>query len=104
MIIKKELFPPVENNLPHDGWFQACVLCYSITANLILFEKHIIFDETIEYYAYLCSPCIKLIKKYPKIAEKYEKKCSKLIKSTYQESLDVEMEEESYEVSSPLSL
>ena len=111
-IIKKELFIRGGDNLPSEGWFQQCVLCYSITANIFLFEKHTHTDKIIEYYAHLCSPCIKLIKnpkKYPKINKKYEKKCSKLvadhiIPTTYLENLDVETEEEDSEVSSLLSL
>ena len=109
MIIKKELFPRGGDNLPSDGWFQHCIICHAITSNLILFEKHTRRDETIEYYAHLCKDCIKLIKnpkKYPKITEKYEKKCNKLIlrttPTTYLENLDVETEEEDYEESSPL--
>ena len=110
--IKKELFPPGGDNLPPDGWFQQCILCYTITADLILLEKHTLLDEIIEFYAYLCSPCRKLIKnpeKNPKVFEKYEKKCNKLItddllSTTYLDYPDVETEEEGYDVSIPLSL
>jgi len=110
--IKKELFPPGGTNLPIDGWFQQCILCYSITADLIFLESHTRLDEITEFYAHLCSPCTKLIKnpkKNPKVFKKYEKKCNKLItddlmSTTYLDYLDVETEEEGYDVSSPLSL
>ena len=39
--IKKEFFHPGGENLPSDGWFQQCILCYSITANLIFLESSI---------------------------------------------------------------
>ena len=45
----KELFPSAGDNLPLDGWFQQCVLCYSITANLFFLESHTRFDEIIEF-------------------------------------------------------
>ena len=110
--IKKELFPPGGTNLPIDGWFQQCILCYSITADLIFLESHTRLDEITEFYAHLCSPCTKLIKnpkKNPKVFKKYEKKCNKLItddlmSTTYLDYLDVETEEEDSEVSSLLSL
>ena len=109
MIIKKELFPSGGDNLTSDGWFQHCIICHAITANLILFEKHTRRDKTIEYYAHLCKDCIKLIKnpkKYPKITEKYEKKCNNLIlrntPTTYLENIEVETAEADYEESSPL--
>ena len=109
--IKKEFFHPGGENLPSDGWFQQCILCYSITANLIFLESHTRLDEIIEFYAHLCTPCTKLIKnpkKNPKVFKKYEKRCNKLItnhlmSTTYLDYLDVETEEEDYEVSSPLS-
>ena len=110
--IKKEFFHPGGENLPSDGWFQQCIRCYTITADLILLEKHTLLDEIIEFYAYLCCPCRKLIKnpeKNPKVFQKYEKKCNKLItdyllSTTSLDYLDVETEEEDSEVSSLLSL
>jgi len=104
----KELFPSAGDNLPLDGWFQQCVLCYSITANLFLLESHTRVDEIIEFYAHLCSPCTKLIKNQEKNPKVFEKRCNKLItnhlmSTTYLDYQDVETEEEDYEVSSPLS-
>ena len=77
-MIKKELFFPSKKKLPIDGWFQGCVLCDTITANLILFKK----ETSCEYYAYLCSPCQILIKD-PKNFIAYEKECNYLIRKSF---------------------
>lgn len=102
----KELFP--KSNLPKDGWFQSCVVCYAITADLIFFEEHTCHKETIKYYAHLCKDCKKIMKKNKKINEKYERRCNKLIadlmQTTSQAVPNVATEEEDCDVSTPRSL
>ena len=61
------------STMPEDGWFQSCLVCYTITAtehfHKIMEYKNVIY----EYKVYLCPSC----KKNPPLSLKY--KCNQYI-------------------------
>jgi len=66
-------------NLPEEGWFQACFACYIITSRLKLFDTIHKGKDIYEIFVYLCSDCKKKILKDEDFNKKFEKKCKKYI-------------------------
>ena len=63
------------SHLPEKGWFQACIICSSITSHIILYTSE--QTDRFDFEIYTCRPCTKTlanIKKYlsfAKISETY---------------------------------
>lgn len=73
MKILKRIYLYKKTELPEEGWFQGCIICYTITAQLY-FHKIIEHENIIyEYNAHLCPSC----KKNP--PDSLEYKCNKYI-------------------------
>jgi uncharacterized CHY-type Zn-finger protein len=75
--IKFFIYNP-SDNLPEEGWFQACFECRTITSDTIKIKENISCFEIIEYDTYLCGQCQKEMNN-----ERYTnflKKCNERIK------------------------
>lgn len=55
----KRIYLYTESHLPEKGWFQGCLRCASITAQLQLYKTIPMAEITKEIYVYICSPCQK---------------------------------------------
>ena len=67
------------DNLPEEGWFQACFHCRTITSNTIRIKNKNTCFEIIEYDTYLCRPCQKEMNDDERYS-KFFKKCNEHIK------------------------
>ena len=76
--IKFFIYNP-SDNLPEEGWFQACFECRTITSDTIKIKENISCFEIIEYDTYLCRPCQKEMNDDEKYT-KFFKKCNEHIK------------------------
>ena len=64
-----ELYEEIEK-LPKNGWFQGCIFCFAITAQLVEFKTSLV-----KYDVHVCKDCQK--NKFFK--KKFPIKCTKLI-------------------------
>ena len=78
---------PETNSLPEDGWFQRCILCYSITNHQVYFETYHEGKEIYEINAYICKACQKVKEKKPEVAARYKRVCNIYIRKQFFTSL-----------------
>ena len=71
---------PETNSLPEDGWFQRCILCYSITNHQAYFETYHENKMIYEVTAYICKPCQKTKEKKAAIADRYKRICDRYVR------------------------
>ena len=71
---------PESNSLPEDGWFQRCILCYSITNHQQYFETYHEKKMIYEVTAYICKPCQNVKKKSATIAARYKRVCDRYVR------------------------
>ncbi len=67
--------------LPKIGWFQACLLCTSITSGVMVFDTFEKNKKIYEINVYVCSPCQKKLLVDKALKEEYKEKCVKYINS-----------------------
>ena len=68
-----------KENLPEEGWFQSCFMCYTITSNLKLFDTFKKNKEIYEIYVYVCPPCKKKMETKVNYRETFKQKCIRYI-------------------------
>jgi len=57
----KRIYLYIESHLPKKGWFQGCLRCASITAQLQLYKTITMADLTKKVYIYICPLCQKCL-------------------------------------------
>mgnify|MGYP001310359543 FL=1 len=72
-MVLKRCFIYRDNNLPYEGWFKACFICYTVTAQLALFNTVERRGTQIERVVYMCPDCKRILKKDDKLRTEYEK-------------------------------
>ena len=72
-----------KENLPEEGWFQSCFMCYSITSGLDLFKTIKKTKNIYEIYVYLCPCCQRQIPISLPYREKYRNKCNNYIRQHF---------------------
>ena len=68
-----------KGNLPEEGWFQACFMCYTITSGLKFFNTVHHQKKIYEIYVYLCPFCQKKTKEKDEYEEKLKNRCIEYI-------------------------
>ncbi len=68
-----------ESHLPEYGWFQACFICYTITAQTHHYNTQIVKNSLIENICYLCPVCIKTLEKDSILKHQFEKCVNKYL-------------------------
>lgn len=58
----KKIFLYETTHLPEEGWFQGCIRCETITANIKLFKTITTTKKITEVRVYLCLPCQNVLK------------------------------------------
>tara|TARA_Y100000389_G_scaffold5557_1_gene5320 strand:- start:1310 stop:1552 length:243 start_codon:yes stop_codon:yes gene_type:complete len=76
-MIEKYIYHKIEN-LPEEGWFHPCFLCYTITGQYKKIEN--VGEKIYDYNVYLCKPCQKKILKDTELENKYRKMVIKFIR------------------------
>ena len=69
-----------KENLPEEGWFQACFLCYTITSGIKLFDTIEKNKDIYEIFVYLCPVCKRKTDENIEYNQKLEKKCTRYIR------------------------
>ena len=54
---KRQIYIYQECSQPEDGWFKACILCYTITAQTLLFDKVEKQGVQVEQLVHVCPEC-----------------------------------------------
>ena len=68
------------SSLPSEGWFQSCLHCHQITAQLYYYKTVEHYNSIIEYVVYLCPECQKRMTDET-FKEKLYQQCEKRIKA-----------------------
>ena len=68
-----------KENLPEDGWFQSCFMCYTITSSIMMFNTMEKKKKIYEIYVYLCPSCQRKIEKDVNYGKLFKKKCIRYI-------------------------
>ncbi len=76
-MITKYIYHEIED-LPDEGWFHPCFLCYTITGQYKKIEN--VGEKIYDYNVYLCKPCQKKISKDIELEKKYRKMVIKFIR------------------------
>jgi len=71
---------PESDSLPAGGWFQRCILCYSITNHQLPFQTYHEGNNIYEVIAYICKPCQKAKEKKAVVAARYKRVCDRYIR------------------------
>jgi len=71
---------PDSESLPENGWFQRCILCYSITNHQLHFETYRERNKIYQVTAYICKPCQVAKEKKPAVAARYKRVCDRYIR------------------------
>ena len=76
---KRRIYVYRECSQPEDGWFKACFLCYTTTAQTLLFneiEEHGIRTERL---VYVCPECKRTMMKDEPLRAAYERAVSRYL-------------------------
>ena len=76
-----------ETPLPEDGWFQACFVCYTITARLSFFDCIEKKDNIYKIMVHLCSECTRQLKTDKEFKDRYTLRCQRYLKRNFPETL-----------------
>lgn len=69
---KRRVYVYRESNQPEEGWFKACFICYTTTAQTLLFDETEINGIITERMTYVCPECKRYLRKDDKLRTAYE--------------------------------
>ena len=72
-----------KENLPEEGWFQSCFMCYSITSGIHLFDTVTERKRIYEIYVYLCPECQKKIVCQYEYGARFKRKCTLYVNENF---------------------
>lgn len=78
-IFKKIYIYNKVENMPEEGWFQACFNCGTITSRLYIYDKICKDEKIFEINVYLCPPCCKKREGDSEFKSNFVLKCVKYI-------------------------
>ena len=73
-MVKKRVYIYRDCDQPEYGWFKACFICYTTTAQTLFFDQVERQGAQLERLVYVCPQCKRFLKKDEKLRSEYERK------------------------------
>ena len=73
-MVQKRVYIYRESNQPENGWFKACFICYTTTAQSLLFDEVERNGAKLERLVYVCPDCKRALRKDNELRTEYERK------------------------------
>ena len=76
---KRRIYVYRESSQPEDGWFKACFVCYTTTAQTLLFDEIEERGIRTERLVYVCPECKRVLMKDEPLRTAYERAVSRYL-------------------------
>ena len=76
---KKRVYVYRHGDQPESGWFKSCFMCYTITAQTLLFDEIERYGTPVERMVYICPECKRALLMDEQLRTAYERAVSQYL-------------------------